>query len=306
MKLVIIAAGLGSRLSPVSSGTPKLLLPILGQRLIDKILANCIEADIKNIVVVTGYNNHIIEDHLKTIQTSIKIETAYNPDWELANGVSVLAAQNLIPVGEDFMISMSDHYYNSDLLKTIKTHADDQTVASVGADYNISEIHDIDDGMKLKIDKESNLIRAMSKNLFEYDAIDCGIFKCRYAFFDYLIKAKAVDFFVPQKRERLIIVGFKHGILKRDFVLIPGIEIWKKVFGLKQCEGQTNVFQALDDEVGSTKLYVFRSNQNLISAQPLINGPLQQRVGVDSSQQCPQQTELAREWVRIEWRRASG
>ena len=140
MKLVIIAAGLGSRLSPVSSGTPKLLLPILGQRLIDKILANCIEADIKNIVVVTGYNNHIIEDHLKTIQTSIKIETAYNPDWELANGVSVLAAQNLIPVGEDFMISMSDHYYNSDLLKTIKTHADDQIVASVGADYNISEI----------------------------------------------------------------------------------------------------------------------------------------------------------------------
>ena len=75
-----------------------------------------IEADIKNIVVVTGYNNHIIEDHLKTIQTSIKIETAYNPDWELANGVSVLAAQNLIPVGEDFMISMSDHYYNLSLI----------------------------------------------------------------------------------------------------------------------------------------------------------------------------------------------
>jgi len=45
--------------------------------------------------------------------------------------------------------------------------------------------------MKLKIDKESNLIRAMSKNLFEYDAIDCGIFKCRYTFFDYLNKAKS-------------------------------------------------------------------------------------------------------------------
>jgi len=191
LKLIIIAAGLGSRLSPVSSGTPKLLLPIFGQRLIDKILANCIDADIKNIVVVTGYNNHIIEDHLKTIQTSVKIETVYNPDWELANGVSVLAAQSLIPVGEDFMISMSDHYYNSDILITIKTHADNRAVTSVGADYNISEIHDIDDGMKLKIDKESKLIRAMSKNLFEYDAIDCGIFKCRYTFFDYLIKAKA-------------------------------------------------------------------------------------------------------------------
>tara|TARA_S200000501_G_scaffold17983_1_gene15939 strand:- start:75 stop:800 length:726 start_codon:yes stop_codon:yes gene_type:complete len=191
LKLVIIAAGLGSRLSPVSSGTPKLLIPIFGQRLIDKILANCIKAEIENIVVVTGYKNHIIEDHLKTIQTSVRIETAYNPDWKLANGVSVLAAQSLIPINEDFMISMSDHYYNSNLLKTIKTHSDDHAIASVGADYNISEIHDIDDGMKLKIDNASNLITAMSKDLIEYDAIDCGIFKCKYKFFDYLIKAKA-------------------------------------------------------------------------------------------------------------------
>ena len=191
MKLVIIAAGLGSRLSPVSSGTPKLLIPIFGQRLIDKILANCIEAEINSIVVVTGYNNHIIEDHLKTLQTSVRIETVYNPDWKLANGVSVLAAKSSIPVGENFMISMSDHYYNSNLLETIKNHSNDHAVASVGADYNISEIHDIDDGMKLKIDKDSNLIRAMSKNLMEYNAVDCGIFKCRYTFFDYLIRAKA-------------------------------------------------------------------------------------------------------------------
>ena len=193
MKLVIIAAGLGSRLSSVSSGTPKLLIPIFGQRLIDKILANCIEAEINGIVVVTGYKNQIIEDHLKTIQTSVKIETVYNPDWKLANGVSVLAAQSSIPVGENFMISMSDHYYNSNLLKTIKNHSNKHAVASVGADYNISEIHDIDDGMKLKIDKDSNLIRAMSKNLMEYNAVDCGIFKCRYTFFDYLIRAKAED-----------------------------------------------------------------------------------------------------------------
>ena len=30
----------------------------------------------------------------------------------------------------------------------------------------------------------------MSKNLNTYNAIDCGIFKCKYSFFDYLIQAK--------------------------------------------------------------------------------------------------------------------
>ena len=193
MKLVIIAAGLGSRLSSVSNNTPKLLVPVMGQPLINKLLSNCIDAGIKNIVVVTGFNNHIIEDHLKKLQTPIQIEVAYNPDWKLANGVSVLSAQKHIPTGEDFMISMSDHYYTSDILKIIKNKSDSNTIASVGADYKIDEIHDIDDGMKLKIDEDSNLIRSMSKTLSKYNAIDCGIFKCKYEFFDYLKKAKEKD-----------------------------------------------------------------------------------------------------------------
>ena len=65
MKLVIIAAGLGSRLSPVSSGTPKLLLPIFGQRLIDKILANCIEADIKKLPPVEAPMHEDAEEEKK-------------------------------------------------------------------------------------------------------------------------------------------------------------------------------------------------------------------------------------------------
>ena len=61
---------------------------------------------------------------------------------------------------------------------------------SIDMHYKINEIHDIDDGMKLDIDENSNLINAMSKNLKIYNAIDCGIFKCKYSFFDYLIQAK--------------------------------------------------------------------------------------------------------------------
>ena len=190
MKLVIIAAGLGSRLASVSKGIPKLLVPILGIPLIEKLLSNCIDAEIHNIVVVTGYNNYIIEEYLNNLSTPIKIDISYNPEWELANGVSVLAAKKYISQNEEFMISMSDHFYNSELLKLIKAQNIDHLIASVGADYKINEIHDLNDGMKLHIDENSHLINAMSKNLKIYNAIDCGIFKCKYSFFDYLIKAK--------------------------------------------------------------------------------------------------------------------
>ena len=40
--------------------------------------------------------------------------------------------------------------------------------------------------MKIDIDQETKLINAMSKHLKIYNAIDCGIFKCKYNFFNYL------------------------------------------------------------------------------------------------------------------------
>ena len=181
---------MGSRLSTISNGLPKILVHVFKKPLIDQLLSNCIAARINDVVIVTGYNNHIIEEHISKIKTNINIEIAYNPDWNLANGVSVLAAKNFIPENQDFLISMSDHYYNNGLLIMMKNHTNIKTIASVGADYNIKEIYDIDDGMKIDIDKETNLIKAMSKELPIYNAIDCGLFKCRYEFFDYLEKAK--------------------------------------------------------------------------------------------------------------------
>ena len=182
---------MGSRLSKISDGSPKILLHVFDKPLIDQLLSNCIASGINDVVIVTGYNHHIIKDHLSKIITPINIQIAYNPDWKLANGVSVLASKDFIPDNEDFLISMSDHYYNSELLMKMKDYKNINTIASVGADYKIDNIHDIDDGMKINIDNKTNLIKAMSKNLSKYNAIDCGIFKCKYDFFSYLEKARA-------------------------------------------------------------------------------------------------------------------
>ena len=44
---------------------------------------------------------------------------------------------------------------------------------------------------------------------------------------------------------------------------------------------QDGVFQALDDDTGSRKIYVLDANSNLINVSPLLNGQEQFRVGVD-------------------------
>jgi choline kinase len=190
LKLVIIAAGRGSRISSISKGLPKILIEVFNKTLLEHIIQNSITVGISDIVIVTGHNSDIIHDFISNNKFDINIELAYNDDWDMPNGISVLASKNNIPQNHDFMISMSDHFYNDDLLLKIKNSDLTNITVNVGADYKTDAIHDPDDAMKLIIDRNSNSISQMSKDLLKYNAVDCGIFKCKYEFFSILQEAK--------------------------------------------------------------------------------------------------------------------
>ena len=193
MKVVIIAAGQGSRLKSQTANSPKTLLNINGNPIIYKLLENCILPEISGVIIVTGYQHQIIEDYITNVDLNINIETVYNPNWKLENGLSILSAKDAIPSGENFIVSMSDHYYGPDLLKMVVKTSLDDNIATVGLDFNINNIFDIDDGMKVEVDPVDNTkISSMSKSLLKYDAIDCGVFKLDYLFFDYLSDANKI------------------------------------------------------------------------------------------------------------------
>ena len=189
MKLIIIAAGQGSRLRTITHGTPKSLSKVHGYTIIDTLLRNCKLNNIKDIVIVTGYNSDLMKNYLKDSWADLNIEFIYNELWHLENGLSVLTAKDVIPKNQEFLISMSDHLYFSDLLEKVINSDLSKYLVNVGVDLKIDSIFDIDDGMKLKFSSKDSSITAMSKKLHSYNAIDVGLFKCNYKFFDYLTKA---------------------------------------------------------------------------------------------------------------------
>ena len=187
MKLIIIAAGQGSRIRSVTDGIPKTLLKLKVKSLLERVLENAVTVGIQEAVVVTGYRSIDLMSYIDNHKFEINIETVYNPNWDQANGLSVLAAKPLIPNGEPFLISMSDHIYDAELLKHISQSSLDNYDALVGLDFRINNIYDIDDGMKVSVDNITNTkIAGMSKTLSEFDAIDCGVFKCKFNFFNAL------------------------------------------------------------------------------------------------------------------------
>ena len=54
-RAIFLAAGFGSRMVPITLNTPKPLVLVHGKRLIDTLLEACIEAEIEEIIIDTGY-----------------------------------------------------------------------------------------------------------------------------------------------------------------------------------------------------------------------------------------------------------
>ena len=178
MKLVIIAAGQGKRIRSITEDLPKTLLKINGRTLLETLLDNCLHVGISDVVVVTGYQTKEIEGFIHNLGMDLNIQTVYNPNWKLENGMSILAAKDTISAHETFIVSMSDHFYGPDLLEQVMKINLANNTACVALDFNKDDIFDIDDGMKITVEKNNKeKITGMSKKLDNFDAIDCGVFK---------------------------------------------------------------------------------------------------------------------------------
>ncbi|MCL1078744.1 UTP--glucose-1-phosphate uridylyltransferase [Parashewanella spongiae] len=63
MKAVIPVAGLGTRMLPATKAIPKEMLPLVDKPLIQYIVNECVEAGVKQIVLVTHASKNAVENH---------------------------------------------------------------------------------------------------------------------------------------------------------------------------------------------------------------------------------------------------
>lgn len=93
-RAVFIAAGFGSRLVPITLNTPKPLVRVKGQRIIDSLLDAVIAAGIKEIYIVRGY---LSEQFDQLLYKYPMIKFIENPAYNEANNISsVMCARYLL------------------------------------------------------------------------------------------------------------------------------------------------------------------------------------------------------------------
>ena len=130
-RAVFIAAGFGSRLVPITLNTPKPLVRVRGQRIIDGLLDACLAAGIEEIYIVRGY---LAEQFDQLLYKYPMIKFIDNPSYNEANNISsALRAKELLSNAyvfeADLLISnpkiITKYHYTSDFLAIRKERSDD-------------------------------------------------------------------------------------------------------------------------------------------------------------------------------------
>lgn len=94
MKAIIISAGQGSRLLPLTLEMPKCLVKVNGQAILDHQITALLAAGINDIVVVGGYRSQQIAEHLTHSARGARTTLIFNPFWSGASSIgSVWAAK---------------------------------------------------------------------------------------------------------------------------------------------------------------------------------------------------------------------
>lgn len=118
MKVIILAAGQGTRLRPLTDDRPKCMVEVNGKSIIERQLNVMYACGIKqeDITIIAGYRGDVLK---KKIENS-SLHFIINKEYESTNMVySLMCAKPLMEEQEDILISYGDIIYNETVLQKI-------------------------------------------------------------------------------------------------------------------------------------------------------------------------------------------
>lgn len=146
---ILLSAGQGSRLLPLTAERPKCLIDFSGRSLIEWQIEMLARGGVKRIDVVTGFMTDMLEEHLLAIRDPrVEIAIRFNPFYKVADNLGSCWIAREAMRG-DFLILNGDTLVSEDIVR--KVQQDNPWPIAVTVD--VKQIYDSDD-MKVERDHE--------------------------------------------------------------------------------------------------------------------------------------------------------
>lgn len=191
---MIMAAGVGSRLDPLTQEVPKPLVPIANRPVMDILIERLLEISVKDVVANTHYKAESIIERYK--KNNLGINFSYVNEKELSGTAGgVKKCQFFFDEGEDFLILSADGLSNADLTAGIKSHKKSGAIATIGIKQIAME--EIPHFGVVVTDKKGFITEFQEKPAIKdakSDFINTGIYIFNYKIFDYIPENTFYDF----------------------------------------------------------------------------------------------------------------
>jgi choline kinase len=119
MKAVILAAGIASRLRPLTNNTPKCLLKVGEKCILQLTLENLIVNNITDLVIVTGYLHKQISDFITKNFPQLNVEYIYNDVYDSTNNIYSLWLAKEALLGNDMLLMDSDIIFDAKIIAAL-------------------------------------------------------------------------------------------------------------------------------------------------------------------------------------------
>ena len=166
MKVIILSSGKGTRMMPLTENTPKPMLEVNGQSLLQNKIDLCKAADLTEININVAYKKNVIIDFIKASQENINIFDEGDEPLGTAQGIRNISKD----FNDNFIVINSDIWTDYELKKLKDTDLNEnlahiiliKTPSYLKGDFDIN-----DNKISVGTDYVFSGIGKYDKNLFE-------------------------------------------------------------------------------------------------------------------------------------------
>lgn len=155
-KAIILSAGQGSRLLPVTENLPKCLIGFWGKTLIEWQIDALVQNGITDITVVTGFHTEQVETVLARID-GVTIRTLFNPFFQVADNLGSCWIARFAMVGE-FVILNGDTLIAPEIVARLIANSRSPITVTV----DVKDGYDADD---MKVNRDGDRLVSIGKRL---------------------------------------------------------------------------------------------------------------------------------------------
>lgn len=170
MDALILAAGLGSRLSPITDSIPKAMVQYDGREIIYHQLNNLLAHEFKKIIVVTGYKSETLRSFLEKEFDAERMTIIENEQYDTSNSAFSFFKAHKELVSNSYIHLNCDILFSKNLLKRI-IDSQYENIIAARSDMELS------DRMENIILKNNRIVNMCLKNSSESSHKGFGLAK---------------------------------------------------------------------------------------------------------------------------------